>query len=192
MTQEASCALKGVEQESPTRAQQPDLACTLFLFLSFPGGSDGKESAWNAGDPGSIPGLGRSPGEGNGCPLQYSCLENSTDRGAWRTTVHGVAKSQTLTERLNTCCSPHPWVPYSALHWTGHLHSAQINSLLPWGERALGLLGWYSLMVSNQPGGEGGSVRDRMSLAELCLERKPPEHPLHLAGSLELVPSCAR
>ena len=105
---------------------------------------------------------------------------------------HGVAKSQTPTERLNTCCFPHPWVPYSALHWTGHPHSAQINSLLPWGERTLGVLGWYSLMVSNQPRGEGGSVRDRMSLAELCLERKPPEHLLHLAGSLELVPSCVR
>ena len=50
--------------------------------LSFPGGSDGKVSACNAGDLGSIPGLGRSPGEGNGNPLQYSCLENSTDGGA--------------------------------------------------------------------------------------------------------------
>ena len=52
-------------------------------------------SACNAGDPGSIPGLGRSPGEGNGNPLQYSCLENSMDRGAWRATVHGVAERQT-------------------------------------------------------------------------------------------------
>ena len=49
----------------------------------------------NSGDRGSIPGLGRSPGEENGNPLQYSCLENSTDRGAWRVTVHGVTKSQT-------------------------------------------------------------------------------------------------
>ena len=55
----------------------------------------GKESACSAGDAGSIPGSGRSPGEGNGFPLQYSCLENSMDRGAWRTTVHGVAKSWT-------------------------------------------------------------------------------------------------
>ena len=61
----------------------------------FPGGSDGKESACNAGDPGSIPGLRRSSGEGNGNPLQYSCLENPMDRGAWWATVHGVAKSQT-------------------------------------------------------------------------------------------------
>ena len=53
----------------------------------FPGGSDGKASAYNAGDPGSIPGLGRSPGEGNGNPLQYSCLENPMDRGGWLATV---------------------------------------------------------------------------------------------------------
>ena len=52
------------------------------------------ESACNAGDIGSVPGLGRSPGVGNGNPLQYSCLENPKDRGAWRATVHGVAKSQ--------------------------------------------------------------------------------------------------
>ena len=57
------------------------------------GGSDGKGSAYNAGDLGSIPGSGRSPGEGNGNPLQYSCLENPMDQGAWWATVHGVAKS---------------------------------------------------------------------------------------------------
>ena len=64
--------------------------------LGFPGGSDSKASAHNAGDLGLIPGLGRSPGEGNGNPLQYSCLENSMDGGAWWATVHGVAKSRTL------------------------------------------------------------------------------------------------
>ena len=58
------------------------------------GGSDGKESACNAGDLGSISGLGRSPGEGNSSPLQYSCLENPMDRGAWWATVHAVSKSQ--------------------------------------------------------------------------------------------------
>ena len=51
--------------------------------LDFPGGSDGKASAYNPGDPGSVPGLGRTLGEGNGNPLQYSCLENPMDRGAW-------------------------------------------------------------------------------------------------------------
>ena len=68
---------------------------TLLSHLGFPGGSDGKESPCNAGDPGSIPGLGRSPGDGNGNPLQYSYLEISMDRGAWQATVHGVAKSRT-------------------------------------------------------------------------------------------------
>ena len=52
-------------------------------ILNFPGGSDGKASAYHVGDPGSIPGLGRSPGEGNGNPLQYSCLENPMNGGAW-------------------------------------------------------------------------------------------------------------
>ena len=59
------------------------------------GSSEGKESACNAGDWGLIPRLGKSPGEGNGNPLQYSCLENSHDRGDWQATVHGVAKSRT-------------------------------------------------------------------------------------------------
>ena len=59
----------------------------------FPGGSDSRESACTMGDLGLIPGLGRSPGEGNGYPLQYSCLENSMDRGAWRAIVHGAAKN---------------------------------------------------------------------------------------------------
>ena len=66
---------------------------TFLVGLS--GGSDGKESACNAEDQGSIPGLGRSPGEGNVNPLQYSCLENSMDGEAWQATVHGVAKSLT-------------------------------------------------------------------------------------------------
>ena len=58
-------------------------------------GSEGKASAYNAGDPDSIPGLGRSPGEGNGNPLQFSCLENPMDGGVWWATAHGVAKSRT-------------------------------------------------------------------------------------------------
>ena len=60
----------------------------------FPSGLDGKDSVCNAGDLGSIPGLGRTPGEGNGNSLQYSCLGNSMDRGAWQAIVHGTAKSQ--------------------------------------------------------------------------------------------------
>ena len=65
------------------------------LLFGFTGSSDGKESACNVGDRSSIPGLGRSPVEGNGNPLQYSCLGNPTDRGAWWATAHGVAKSWT-------------------------------------------------------------------------------------------------
>ena len=64
-------------------------------MMGFPGGSEVKASALNAGDLGSIPGSGRSPGEGNGTPLQCSCLENPMEGGAWQATVHRVAKSQT-------------------------------------------------------------------------------------------------
>ena len=65
--------------------------------MGFPGGSDSKESACNAGDAGLIPGWGRSPGEGNGNSLQYSCLENPINKGGWWATVHGVAKESDTT-----------------------------------------------------------------------------------------------
>ena len=76
----------------------------MYLFnkvisMAFLGGSDGKEPACNVGDLGSIPGLRRFPGGGNGNPLQYSCLENPTDRGTWWTAAHGFAKSD-MTEQL--------------------------------------------------------------------------------------------
>ena len=64
-------------------------------MLDFPGGLDSKASAYNAGDLDSIPGLGRSPEEGNGNPLHYSCLENPMNRGAWWATIHGATKSWT-------------------------------------------------------------------------------------------------
>ena len=70
-----------------------------YTYSGFPGGSDSKESACNAGDPGSIPGLKRSLGEENGNPLHCSCLENYMDRGARRATVHEAAKSD-MTEQL--------------------------------------------------------------------------------------------
>ena len=80
----------------------------LRHYRVFPGSSAGKESACNVGDPGSIPGLGRFPGEGIGYPLQYSCLENSMDRGACRAIVHGVAKCQIPLSDFHTSrhCSP--------------------------------------------------------------------------------------
>ena len=67
----------------------------IVNYLGFPSGSDGKESAYNAGDLGSIPGSGRSPGEENGNRLQFSCLGNPMDRAAWQAIVHGDAESQT-------------------------------------------------------------------------------------------------
>ena len=78
-----------------TSAVSPKHIKSCINYCGFPGGSDNKESACNAGDEGSNPGLGRAPGEGNGNSLHHSCLENPMDRGAWRATVHGVAKSWT-------------------------------------------------------------------------------------------------
>ena len=83
--------------------------------MGFPGGSDGKESACKAGDLDSIPGLGRSPAECNGYPLQYSCLKNSMDRGAWKATVHGVTDSQTWLSDQHThakSLSSHPLIQF--------------------------------------------------------------------------------
>ena len=65
------------------------------MYVGFPGGLVGKESTCNAGDAGSIPQSGRSPGGRNGNPFQYSCLENHMNRGAWQATIHGVAESDT-------------------------------------------------------------------------------------------------
>ena len=75
------------------------LLLLLLLYMNFIGGSDGKKSACNAGDLDLIPRSGRSPGEGNSYPLQYSCLENPIDRGAWWTLVHRISKLD-MTERL--------------------------------------------------------------------------------------------
>ena len=103
-------------QEIPTRQGNNfprKLSCFIFFRSSayhfynrsqlkqgFPGGSDGKESACNAGNPGFIPGSERSPGERNGYSFQYSCLGNSMDRGAWWATLHGVSKSSDTTQQL--------------------------------------------------------------------------------------------
>ena len=76
-------------------ASHPFNLASPSAYWGFPGSSDGKASAYNAGDLGSIPGAGRSPGEGNGNPVQYSSLENSMDQGAWWASAHGFAKSRT-------------------------------------------------------------------------------------------------
>ena len=74
----------------------PKLTIYIIMVSDHYNGSDCKESACNAGDPDSVPGSERCPGEGNGNPIQYSCLENPMDRGPWKATVHGVTKSQAL------------------------------------------------------------------------------------------------
>ena len=105
---------KKVAHDSATKQQQTFLGFALYNYWSsevhflkvsiicqlkprsgFPGGSERKESTYNAGDLASISGLGRRPGKGNGYPLQYTCLENSMDRGAWRAAIHGITKSWT-------------------------------------------------------------------------------------------------
>ena len=98
----SSCIFPFLFREVPlTFLVKPMLNSFSFCLSDFPGGSDGKASACNAGDLGSIPGLGMSPGEGNGNPLQYSCLENSKDRGDWQAIVHAVTKSQTWLNDLH-------------------------------------------------------------------------------------------
>ena len=86
---------KPPQEHLRTRAKKFLLFLIVILSQGFPGGSEGKESAYNAGDLGLIPRSGRSPGEGSSNPFQYFCLENSMDRGARRATVHGLTKSWT-------------------------------------------------------------------------------------------------
>ena len=90
-----SCIAGGFFTDWGTREVLRAKIRSKYRQKDLPRWLSGKESTYNAGDLGLIPGSGRSPGEGNGNPLQYSCLENPTDRGAWRATVHGVRKGQT-------------------------------------------------------------------------------------------------
>ena len=114
----------------------------MFCFQDFPGGSDGKASAYNAGDSGSIPVLGRSSGEGNGNPLQYSCLDNPMDGGAWWAAVHGVAKN---------------WTQLSDFTFTFHFHAlekemATHSSALAWRIPGMGEPGGLPSMGSHRVG----------------------------------------
>ena len=104
---------------------------SLNLFMSFPHSSVSKESACSAGDLGSIPGSGRSPGEGTGNPLQYSCLENPLDRGAWQITVPGIAR---VRHDLATK-PPAPFMSYFVAHW-GFPENKHHNHY--WGSELLG------------------------------------------------------
>ena len=138
----------------------------IHLFLSFPGGlddkdsafgdfpgsSDGKESACSAGELSSIPGSGRSPGEGNGNPLQYSCLENPMDRGIWWVTVHGVPESWTWLSDwylflavLGLCCrTGFSLVAASRFFSSWRCASFSLQLLLSLWTQALGLTGFIS------------------------------------------------
>ena len=112
----------------------------------LPGGSDGKESVCNAGDPGLILGSGRSPGEGNGNPLQYSCLENPMNRGAWRAIVDKVTKSQTRLSNwhfhffvlilFSSLSTFYIWDMYKFVNWNieslSNLHSPIRVKCLSW------------------------------------------------------------
>ena len=89
---------------------------TLPVKQDFPGGSDAKASVYSAGDLDLIPGSGRAPGLGNGNPLQYYCLENPIDRGAWKATIHGVAKSRTRLSDF-TFTFTHSSIPTWRIPW---------------------------------------------------------------------------
>ena len=92
---------------------------------SFPGSSVSKESVWNAEYTGLIPVLGRSSGEGNGNPLQYSCLENPMNRGSWQATVHGVTKSQTWLSNWHTQEIQIIWIPVHSQTWKPELENSE-------------------------------------------------------------------
>ena len=107
--------------------------CWVFIVVGFPGGSEVRASAWNAGDLGLIPGSGRSPGEGNGNPLQYSCLENPMEGGAWWAAVHGVTKSQIRLSDFTFTFHFH------ALEKEMSPHSSTLAWRIPWREEPGGL-----------------------------------------------------
>ena len=106
-----------------------------MMCRGFPGGSPGKESTCNTGDLGPIPGLGRSPGEGNSYPLQYSGLENSTDY-----TVHGVAKSQTQLSDFHFLMMCRDQLPV----WQMVTEAVALGDLVTWGLKAGSCLGFFS------------------------------------------------
>ena len=106
--------------------------------MGFPSGSDGKASAHNTGGPDSMPGSRKSPGEGNGNPLQYSCLGNPMDRGTWWATVHGVSKSQTRLSDFTFTLNSFPMSRLPLCHLKRHITSlVNIHSINIYGTTSL-------------------------------------------------------
>ena len=136
----------------------------LPIFLDFPGGSEVKASASNAGDLGLIPGSGRSPGEGNGNPLQYSCLENPMDWGAWWAAVHGVTKSRTrLSDFTLLYISRHFkrfLLSFSIKHITGIPYNPQAQGIV---ERTHHTLKLLMIIIK---GGYTGTLLSSLSRAD--------------------------
>ena len=110
-----NCSIINLQYCVSFRCTAECLGYTYICIYGFPGGPVGKESACNVGDLGSVPGSGRSLGEGNGNSLQYSCLQNSMDRGAWWITVHGVTKSQTQLRDWHIHMYVYICIEYSSL-----------------------------------------------------------------------------
>ena len=128
------------------------LPSCIINFPYFPGGSDGKASVYNAGDLGLSPGSGRSPGEGNSNPLQYCCLENPMDRGAWYATVYGVTKSWT---RLSDFTSLHFFQSLQMYTFSSHLNKTEqqkqplLHSMSPFQKCSKIRLSLFSLLRSS-------------------------------------------
>ena len=112
----------------------------IFHYRGFPGSSVSEESTCNAEAPGSIPGSGRSPGEGNGKPLQYPCLENPMDRGAWWAAVHGF-KELDMTEQLTFHFMDVPHLYLFLCRWTFRLLPCKREFNEPWKELPSHLVG---------------------------------------------------
>ena len=129
------------EEPAPCPKSAPPFDCSFHVSVGFPCGLDSKESSCNAEDLDSIPGLGRSPGEGNGYPLQYSCLENSKDRGTWRITVQGVAMSLTWDWVTHTFTFPCFCIP--SLSWLATVWICPLKLREDQG-------GWMSLQIRNR------------------------------------------
>ena len=142
------------------------LSVHLLMDIQVASGSDGKASAYNVEDPGSIPGLGRSSGEGNGNPLEYSCLENPMDGGAWQATIYGVTKSWT---QLSDFTSPH----LSSFMY--HECLANIYCILGIGlvlEESKLIKEWSPLSRSSEFNMEGSHLTQLMSYMKQYADRK--------------------